>query len=152
MEEYQNLFDKLVALLPQLSDQVLEESFMNGLFPRIKAEGECWEPVGLTSMMKIAQLVENRELTRNEAGLSVNTVCKAQSQTTIINKIISTVTKENSNTNETLSMRKITLRGVSTTTNKREGPSKRLSNDEFQARRDKDLCFRCDERYSVEHK
>lgn len=31
VEEYQNLFDKLVAPLPQLSNQVLEETFMSGL-------------------------------------------------------------------------------------------------------------------------
>lgn len=44
---------------------------MNGLTPWIKAEVECWEPVGLAGMMKIAQLVENQELTRSEAGLGV---------------------------------------------------------------------------------
>lgn len=64
VEEYWNLFDKLVAPLPQLSDQVLKETLMNGLLPWNKTEVECWEPIGLTSMMKIAQLVENRELLR----------------------------------------------------------------------------------------
>lgn len=36
MEECRNLFDKLVALLPQLSNLVLEETFMNGLICWIK--------------------------------------------------------------------------------------------------------------------
>lgn len=62
MEEYWNLFDKLVAPLSQLFDQVLEETFMNGFLSWIKAEVECCESIGLTSMMKIAKLVENREL------------------------------------------------------------------------------------------
>lgn len=108
VEEYQILFNKLVAPFSQLFDQVLEETFMNGLLPWIKAEVECWEPVRLTSMMKIAK---NRELTRNEAGLEVNTICKAQSQTTITKNIILTVTKENMNANETLAMQTITLQG-----------------------------------------
>ena len=38
VEEYQNLFDRLVAPLSNLSDKVLEKTFMNGLFPWIRAE------------------------------------------------------------------------------------------------------------------
>ncbi|TYK18318.1 ty3-gypsy retroelement transposase [Cucumis melo var. makuwa] len=49
-------------------------------------------------------------------------------------------------------MRTITLRGVTTTDNRREGPSKRLSNAEFQARREKRLCFKCDEKYYARHR
>lgn len=49
-------------------------------------------------------------------------------------------------------MRTITLRRVTADENRQEGPAKRLSNAEFQARRDKGLCFRCDERYHAEHK
>ncbi|KAA0042077.1 transposon Tf2-1 polyprotein isoform X1 [Cucumis melo var. makuwa] len=35
VEEYRNLFDRMVAPLSDLSDKVLEETFMNGLFPWI---------------------------------------------------------------------------------------------------------------------
>lgn len=52
---------------------------MNGLTMWIKAEVECWEPVGLAQMMKLAQRVENRELTRREAGLKMNSKGKARS-------------------------------------------------------------------------
>lgn len=41
VEEYRNLFDKLVVSLPQLPKEVLEETFMNGPSPWIKAEVEC---------------------------------------------------------------------------------------------------------------
>lgn len=62
VEEYRNLFDnkKLViapfsvAPLPELPNKVLEKTFMNGLIPWIKAEVECWEPVRLAQMMKLA--------------------------------------------------------------------------------------------------
>ena len=37
VEEYRNLFDKLVASLSNLQERVVEETFMNGLFPWIKA-------------------------------------------------------------------------------------------------------------------
>ena len=46
VEEYRNLFDELMAPLSDLQDKVIEETFMNGLLPWIKAEVEFCEPVG----------------------------------------------------------------------------------------------------------
>ena len=40
MEEYRDLFDKLVAPLQQLPKEVLEETFMTGLSSWIRAEVE----------------------------------------------------------------------------------------------------------------
>ncbi|KAA0040680.1 transposon Tf2-1 polyprotein isoform X1 [Cucumis melo var. makuwa] len=37
MEEYRNRFDKLVAPLSDLEDRVVEETFMTGQFPWIRA-------------------------------------------------------------------------------------------------------------------
>ncbi|KAL4036313.1 hypothetical protein IC575_005045 [Cucumis melo] len=48
-------------------------------------------------------------------------------------------------------MRTVTLRGVTAADNRREGPSKRLTDAEFQARREKGLCFKCEEKYYVGH-
>ncbi|TYK03419.1 transposon Tf2-1 polyprotein isoform X1 [Cucumis melo var. makuwa] len=59
VEKYRNLFDKLVAPLPFLQKVVIEETFMNGLKPWIKADLECWEPVGLAQMMNSSQKIEN---------------------------------------------------------------------------------------------
>ena len=67
------MFDKLVASLPYLPKEVLEETFINGLRPWIKAEVECWEPVGLAQMMKLTQQVENREVKRSEIGFKAGT-------------------------------------------------------------------------------
>ncbi|TYK28540.1 transposon Tf2-1 polyprotein isoform X1 [Cucumis melo var. makuwa] len=70
VEEYQNLFDNLVAPLTHLSDRVLEETFMNGLVPWIRAEVEYSEPKGLVQMMRLVQKAEVREIIRREANLS----------------------------------------------------------------------------------
>lgn len=87
VEQYWNLFDKLVAPLPYLPNEVLEETFMNGLTLWIKAEVECWEPTGLAQMMKLAQRVENREITRREVTLK-NIEGKAQTTFPIRNYVI----------------------------------------------------------------
>lgn len=61
VEEYRNLFDKWVAPLSDLSEKVVEETFMPGLKPWIQAEMDFCEPKGLAQMMRIAQKVENKE-------------------------------------------------------------------------------------------
>ncbi|KAA0062881.1 transposon Tf2-1 polyprotein isoform X1 [Cucumis melo var. makuwa] len=62
VDDYRNLFDKLVAPLSDVPDLVVEDTFMNGLFPWIRAEVILCRPKGLAEMMEFAQLVENREI------------------------------------------------------------------------------------------
>ena len=94
MEEYCNEFDKLMAPLADLQDRVVEEIFMNGLFPWIKAEVVFCRPVGLAKMMHVAQLVENREIIRNEANLNSYANGKYPPQNSLNTK--SSVTANNS--------------------------------------------------------
>ncbi|KAA0042008.1 transposon Tf2-1 polyprotein isoform X1 [Cucumis melo var. makuwa] len=107
VEEYRNLFDKLVAPLFDVQEKVAEDTFMNGLFQWIRAEVAFCRPKGLAEMMQVAQLVENRDLIRNEASLNGFSGGKYPPQTV---------------------------------------------SSKFQARKEKGLCFHCDEKYSADHK
>ena len=49
-------------------------------------------------------------------------------------------------------MRTITLRAGNVGENEKKGPTKRLPDAKFQARKEKGLCFRCNEKYSHDHK
>ncbi|KAA0040605.1 retrotransposon protein [Cucumis melo var. makuwa] len=110
------------------------ERFTNwlNLKERLLAEVEFCEPVGLAQMMRLAQRVENREIIRNEANLKGYAGAS----------------------NTTFPMRTITSRGLTAGAgeNKKEGPSKQLFDAEFQARKEKGLCFHCNEKYSFDHK
>lgn len=102
-------------------------------------------------MMKLAQRVENRELRQIDAGLGT----KASPQLPLFDRKephLLAVLKDGGKMMENPPMRTITLRGVSTIGNRREGLARRLTNVEFQAKRDKGLCFRCDEQYSAGHR
>ncbi|TYK23464.1 putative retroelement pol polyprotein [Cucumis melo var. makuwa] len=57
-----------------------------------------------------------------------------------------------SKSNTSFPIRTITLRSSTPTENRREGTYKRLPDAEFQARKEKGLCFRCNEKYSADHK
>ena len=102
-------------------------------------------------MIRIAQKIENREDIRREANLP------RYSGGRTTNPQNSTKTNTNVNTGENKGgmnwpMRTITLRGTSKEEVPKEGPTKRLSDAEFQARKEKGLCFRCNEKYSHDHK
>lgn len=60
MEEYCDRFEEWSALLPHLTEEVLENTFSNGLDPVIRTEMFCLEPIGLESMMRVAQKIEDR--------------------------------------------------------------------------------------------
>lgn len=59
-------FFRLVFYLPHLSNDVLENVFMNGLDTTIKVGFEFWSPSGLKEMMKQAQQIEDRGYIKNE--------------------------------------------------------------------------------------
>lgn len=116
-----------MVALSHLTDKILENTFMNGLDPIRKVEDQCWWLMVLKEMMKVAQLVENREQTKTEKTTTKAQVFKAQSP--------STETKHFS----------------STTATRKDGPSRRMTDAEFQRRRDHGICLRCDEKLSAGH-
>ncbi|TYK19604.1 ty3-gypsy retrotransposon protein [Cucumis melo var. makuwa] len=119
---------------------------MNGLFPWIKAEVEFCRPKG------IAELVENREIIRGEANLNGYATRKYPPNSGGISKTTGNTSVTENRGNTTFPIRTITLRGSNTNEVKREGTFKRLPDAEFQARKEKGLCFKCNEKYSAHHK
>ncbi|TYK14861.1 Ty3/gypsy retrotransposon protein [Cucumis melo var. makuwa] len=144
-------FAPKVAPLSDVPDSVVEDTFMNGLFPWIRAEVVFCRPKGLAEMMEVAQLVENRELIRNEANLNGFAGGKYPPQSTANNRGTTNAINDNKG-NTTFPMRTITLRSSNNTEIRKDTNSRRLPDAEFQARKEKGLYFRCNEKYSADHK
>ncbi|KAA0034862.1 Transposon Tf2-9 polyprotein [Cucumis melo var. makuwa] len=151
-EEYRNLFDKLVAPLSDLPERVVEDTFMNGLLPWIRAEVAFCRPKSLAKMMEVAKLVENKEIFRREANLNGYSDRKNSVQAFGENKVVTNNATGEIKGNTSFLIRTITLKSPGPNENRREGTYKRLSNAEFQIRKEKGLCFRCNEKYSADHK
>ena len=96
--------------------------------------------------MQFTQLVENGEIIHGEANLKgyVGGKYLPHSSTSTKSSIITNSSDNKGNI--TFPRGTITLRGVSSGETK-EGPTKRLSDAEFLARKEKDLYFRCNEKY-----
>ncbi|KAA0033837.1 Ty3/gypsy retrotransposon protein [Cucumis melo var. makuwa] len=152
VEEYRNLFDKLVAPLFDLQERVIEDTFMNGLLPWIRAEVAFCRPKGLAEMMEVVQLVENREILRNEANLNGYSGGKMSVPATGNTKTSSKYMLNDTKGNTIIPIKTVTSRSSSPNENRKEGTYKRLPDAEFQARKEKGLCFRCNEKYSTDHK
>ena len=103
-------------------------------------------------MMQYAQMVENREILRREANLPGYVGTKFPNYPYVHTKSNATNNYHENRGNTVFMIRTITLRRSTTNENKKEGPSKRLSDAEFQARRENGLCFKCDEKYYSGHK
>ena len=71
--EYCRSFELLSALFLDLLEAVLENSFVNGLQDEIKTELRLWEPKGLSRVMKMAQMTEdkNQASSRYQKGISL---------------------------------------------------------------------------------
>lgn len=85
--------------------------------------------------MKLALKIENREMVRKECGLS--SVYRGKLSFKPNAKNTTTVTANETQADGNFPMRTTTLRGVKTGDNRREGPTKRLSDTEFQSQREK---------------
>ncbi|KAA0026023.1 putative retroelement pol polyprotein [Cucumis melo var. makuwa] len=144
-------FASKVTLLSDVLDSVVEDTFMNGLFSWIRAEVVFCRPKGLAEMMEVAQLVENRELIQNKANLNGFAGGKYPPQSTANNRETTNGINDNKG-NTTFPMRTITLRSSNNTEICKDTNSRRLPDAEFQARKEKGLCFRCNVKYSADHK
>ncbi|TYK19856.1 ty3-gypsy retrotransposon protein [Cucumis melo var. makuwa] len=91
------------------------------------------------------------KLTESEKML-VSTGGKLTGQISGNGKIVSGGVAGESKGNTSFPIRTITLRSSGPNENRREGTYKRLPDAEFQARKEKGLCFRCNEKYSADHK
>ncbi|TYK17139.1 putative retroelement pol polyprotein [Cucumis melo var. makuwa] len=103
------------------------------------------EPVGLPQMMRLALKAEIKEIVRREANLYGYSGGQYLYNPANYNKSNTATTSNEGKNNNSAPMRTITLRSTGNGEAKREGPSKRLSDAEFKAKREKGLCFKCDE-------
>ena len=102
--------------------------------------------------MQIAQLVENREIIRGEANLNGFSGGKYPLQSVVSNKSGASYSVGENKGNTTFPIRTITLRSSNNGEVCKEGTLTHLPDAEFHARKEKGLCFRCNEKYSADHK
>ncbi|KAL0540733.1 hypothetical protein IC582_020746 [Cucumis melo] len=155
--EYLQKFEELSAPLPEMAEEVLEGSFTNGLDPRIRKEVFSMRAVGLEDLMEAAQLAEekaewskggpypsplSKEMMKTNLGSSPKT---NGSPTTKVVTLAEKVVNQTSNSNKS-QFHTVGAGG------RREPSFRWWTDSELQARKEKGLCYRCDEPFSKGHR
>ncbi|XP_077226272.1 uncharacterized protein LOC143859450 [Tasmannia lanceolata] len=137
-----------------LSDQFLKSCFISGLKPEIKLEVIAHQPFGLLQAIGLARLQEDKIAEARISGKQLNS--KFVSQTSLLGPQPSfpnpkyLQSSSNQFSNPILPSSKIPTSYTNPIPAK--FPIKKLSFAEMQQRREKGLCFNCDERFHTGHK
>ena len=160
--EYKRDFEFMSASITGLPDEVLEGTFVKGLKPEIRAKVRVLKPIGLGPLMELAQLVEEKNLAIKAmfepSGLKTkqpNTIrIPGGIKTSGFNYRPSLYRARDGNKPLESNSSKIVATGTRTPPTPREFSRRRinLTEAELQARREKGLCFHCDEKYSLGHR
>lgn len=132
--EFRREFKVLVIPLRGVSDEILESTFVNGLRPNIRAELRLLGP-----FMETAQKIEDRNL-----------ILRHFQEPTTHKSIRSNIVKYRPEARriETFPTKTITV-GDRSFVAKHEIPMRRLIDTKWQRKKERGLCFRCDEKFTV---
>ena len=142
VEVYESEFLRLACRLPHWTDEQLRGCYISGLEKELQYEVLSFEPINLTSAMKIARLQESKVMARRSTNKW------GQSKPPLNN---STPTRfshvPSSNTASSQHPRPMPNPTAKPSTR----PIRRLTTAEIQEKRDKNLCFKCNEPYKPGH-
>ena len=160
---YRSEFEKLSSQIPDLEPKFLERVFLKGLTPAIRSHVDVLKIKGLAALMDAALKME-KQLHVNWHVMRSSTPPEQSAPLTTTNKGYRKQGGYNStDIPSTLDRGKAGTSGVTPPTNISQTISLtpttnfpkrqlRLTDAEFQARKDKGLCFHCDENFSPGHK
>ncbi|KAA0032325.1 Ty3/gypsy retrotransposon protein [Cucumis melo var. makuwa] len=152
--EYLQRFEELSASLPEMKEDVLVGTFTNGLDPVIRTKVFAMRVVGLEDMMDAARLAEEKlDIARASQGPYTKDGKPTQKHPPKISEIPSTKILTLAERIPTSSNQSSNPQNVAAGNGgRRENNFRRWTDSELQARRDKGLCYRCDEPFSKGHR
>ncbi|KAL4567338.1 hypothetical protein LXL04_022921 [Taraxacum kok-saghyz] len=139
--EYQRRFIELSAPLNGITEEVAMGQFINGLKNEIRAEVRVMGPRSLDQAMELAVKIEDKV----NPTLFRPTFAKSTQSTTNLQNHSSSFSSSSSGTHPTV---KPLFTG---SYSKPIRETRRLSEKELQEKKDRGLCFKCDEKWKVGH-
>lgn len=140
MAEFRKLFEALAAPLSRMSKEVLEGMFINGLKLEILVEVWLLCANGLAQLMEMAQRIEDRNL-----------ITQPMKKNPAYNvKMGFNPNRMEGKRGEAFLMRLVMVE-EQLTAPKREYTTRLMTDTELKLRREKGLCFQCDEEYTYGH-
>lgn len=133
VREYRRRFEQMASTLDDISKQVLESTFINGLRSDIRAELKVLGPTGLEKAMELAMKIEAKNLESKSYTRGPG--------------------HSNYLPTRTLMGRGTTALETTIPTKAHEGGGfRKLIEAELQSKRERGLCYKCDEKFSPGHR
>lgn len=159
MAEYHSKFEFLAATVGKLEEATLTAVFVNGLQEKVKAEILVLNPCGLKETMEVASRIETKIHTLTAQSRPIRELPTVQHKHDFKTVFWSPTKPFQTKTpNPIITLQIPNMPHSSTPTNKLNTSHsftpnrfKRISEKEAQARREKGLCYRCDEKWNPNH-
>ncbi|KAL4557226.1 hypothetical protein LXL04_035399 [Taraxacum kok-saghyz] len=151
VSDYVRSFIELLAPLNNLPDDITMGQFVNGLQTEIRAEVRLVGPQIVDHTMSLALKVEEKIRSQPSRKLPSSQWGNTQKQTSTPSMITPLKTTFSFQTSTNPSTKPHTGNQFTGRTNSFGGEIRRLTDKELQAKRDKGLCYRCDDKWSVGH-
>lgn len=163
--EYRRKFIETASPLERISEEILLGQFLNGLKEEVKAEVRLLSPLSLEQAMEMALKVEEKNKAVNCQKFGLGSVKVGSYTYSAKGFTPSITTNTNSSQNSPLASKSwVSGAGESQASvsvpkyygtnmeKKWSSEVRRLSDKEFQEKRSKGLCFRCDDKWSIGHR
>ena len=160
---YRTEFEKLSSQIPDLEPKFLERVFLKGLTPAIRSHVDVLKIKGLAALMDAALKIE-KQLYANWHVMRSSTPPEQSAPLTMTNKSYrkqggynptyspSTIDRGKTSSTGTTPPTNVSRTISLTPTTNPPKRQLRLTDAEFQACKDKGLCFHCDETFAPSHK
>ncbi|KAL5731844.1 hypothetical protein ACHQM5_004534 [Ranunculus cassubicifolius] len=157
VEDYQARFEELQPLVLQrnqgLTEQYFIDSFIGGLKEELRHVVQMFRPTSLTQAINLAKLQE-ATLAAAPKPLRQFTKPTSLNPSTVYNKTYNSTPSSYSPYTKSVGLNtSLTPKPITDNTPTSNSiPIKKLSQQEMHQRREKGLCYTCDEKYSFDHK
>ncbi|XP_063950102.1 uncharacterized protein LOC135152878, partial [Daucus carota subsp. sativus] len=149
--DYRRKFIELLAPLDRVPEEIAKGQFLNGLKDEVRVEVRLLGPKNLDQAMDLAMMVEDKLRIGGQKRDTTRAWAMASSKSSFSQLAPSQSFKT---TNSTYSTGSVSPRvpGSSGASIGGSGEVRRLSDKELQLKREKGLCYRCDDKWSLGHR
>nr|XP_012568866.2 uncharacterized protein LOC105851738 [Cicer arietinum] len=152
VDEYVENFEKYVGAMRTIDQEFVRGIFLNGLKQELQAEVKLYELNSLSEMIQKVILIEQKNMLVNmKNGYSYASRTNGNSRSMPYSKTITLESKLSSDQKSSTMSGTGQSQSVESVKN-RGGEFKHLTSAEVREKREKGLCFRCDEPYNREHR
>ncbi|XP_057451806.1 uncharacterized protein LOC130743580 [Lotus japonicus] len=152
VEAYVEEFEKYVGALKEIDQDFSKGIFLNGLKEEVRVEVKLYELSSLTAVIQKSLMIEQKNSVLHKSSSNNYSKPSNYNRSNTFNRVV-TVDAKGLSDKKTESVAGTSNTGNTGITNTiRSGDYRHLTSAEMRDKREKKLCFRCDEPYSREHR